>query len=148
MEEIRIYHSIWRKELFIAIVCLAAVCLMPFWGKKALGIMLFLGLTGLYALYTVFRERLRHRPYLTITDESIVMNREHMPEVIVRFDEVSSFERETLRFLGHTTYSGMIIVHLKNGQGFVNVISGNGLTIKSQQLFDLLNEQLQKHKNM
>ena len=145
MEEIRIYHTIWRRELFIAIFSLAVTFLIPFVGTfkpRDYGMMLFLGLMGLFILFTVFRERLLHRPYLTITDESIIINREHRSKMIIRFDEVKSFERETLSFLGHTSYTGMIIVHLKNGNGFVNIISANGLTMKSQQLFDLLNERL------
>ena len=147
MEEIRIYHTIWRRELFIAILCLAATFLIPFIGTFKpgdLGVLLFLGLTGLYILFTVFRERLLHKPYLTINDESIIMKRKHYPENVIRFDEVKSFERETLSFLGHTSYTGMIIVHLKNGHGFVNVISAGDLTMKSQDLYELLNERLQK----
>ena len=106
--------------------------------------MLVLGLMGLYILYTVFRERLQHQPYLTITDESIIMKREHYPENVIRFDEVKSFERETSRFLGHTSYTGSIIVHLKNGHGFVNVIGAGDLTLKPQYLYELLNERLRK----
>lgn len=149
MEDIRIYHTIWRRELFIAIVCLAATFYIPFVGTLKpgkLGVMLFLGITGLCALFMVFRERLLHRPYLSISDESIVMKREHYPDNIILFGEVKSFERETLRFLGHTSYTGMIIVHLKRGNGFVYVISAGDLTMKSQQLYDLLNERLKKGK--
>jgi hypothetical protein len=145
MEEIRIYHTFWRKELFIAILCLAATFCLPFIGTfkpGELGVMLFLGLMGLFILFTVFRERLLRRPYLTITDECIIEKREHYPEIVIRFNKVKFFERETVRFLGHTSNTGKIIVHLKNGNGFVNIISANGLTMKSQQLFDLLNERL------
>lgn len=149
MEEIRIYHTIWRRELFIAIFCLAAtflILLISSFKPGKLGIMLFLSLTGLFILFMVFRERLLHRPYLTITDESIIMRREHYPENVIRFDEVKSFERETQRFLGHTSYTGMIIVHLKNGNGFVNVINASNLIMKSQHLYELLNERLQKSR--
>jgi hypothetical protein len=149
MEEIRIYQTIWRRELFIAILCLAITFFTPFMGRYKpgeLGLMLFFGITGLFILFMGFRDRLLHRPYLTITDESIIERRNHYPEIVIHFDKVKSFERETLRFMGHTSYTGMIIVHLKNGNGFVNIISANNLTMKSQQLYDLLNERLENHK--
>ena len=149
MEEVTVYHSIWRKELFVGIGCLAVTALIPFVGTFTPGdggVMLVLGMMSLYILFTVFRERLLHWPYLTITDEGIVMRREHYPENVIRFDEVKSFERETSRFLGHTSYTGTIIVHLKNGHGFVGVIGASGLTMKPQQLYDLLNERLKKKK--
>ena len=147
MEEIRVYHTIWRKELFCGIGCLAVTALIPFVGIFTPGdggVMLVLCLWGLYLLSTVFRERWQHRPYLTITDESIIMQRKDYPENVIRFDEVKSFERETSRFLGHTSFTGSIIVHLKNGHGFVSIIGASDLTMKSQQLYDQLNERLKK----
>jgi len=35
-----------------------------------------------------------------------------------------------------------IIVHFKNGNGYVNMFSADGLTMKPQRLCDLLNERV------
>ena len=147
MEEIKVYSSIWRKELFIGILCIACAVTIVIYDASKLLVMLFFGLTGLYALFDLFRERLTHRPYLTITDENIIINRKYSKENTIRFDEIKSFERETLTIWKYTSYTGMIIVHLKNGQGFVNVISANGLAIKEKVLWDLLNERLPQSRS-
>ena len=148
MGEIRIYSSIWRRELFIGVLCVAvaAMLIIKFvvWDATKLVVVLFLGLMGLYLLFDVFCERLMRRPYLTITDESIIINRKYRKEVAILFDEIKSFERETLTIWKYTNYTGMIIVHMKNGHSFVHVISANGLAIKEQLLWDLLNKRLKR----
>jgi len=42
--------------------------------------------------------------------------------------------------------SDIIIVHLKNGGGFVKLINAAGLTTKPQVLCDLLNEQIKRYQ--
>ena len=145
MEEIRIYSSIWRKEFFVGVLCVALAVMLLIYDISRLPVILFLGLMGVFILFTVFRERLTHRPYLTITDESIII-RKRGEVTTIRFDEIKSFERETLTILKHTTYTGMIIVHLVSGHGFVHVISADRLSIKQQVLCDLLNERLNKYR--
>lgn len=112
------------------------------YGATKLPVVLFLGLMGLYLLYNVFRERLMHRPYLTITDECIVINRKRHKEITIRFDEIKSFEQETMTIFKHTRYTGYIIVHLKKDNFFVRVINADDLAIKQQILWDMLNERL------
>ena len=121
---------------------MAAVVMTVIYDATKLPIVLFLGPMGLYLLYNVFRERLLHRPYLTITDESIIINRKGHEETTIRFDEIKSFERETLTIWKYTKYSGYIIIHLKDDNGFVHVINADNLAIKAQVLYDLLNERL------
>ena len=146
MEEIRIYSSIWRKEFFVGVLCVALAIMIILNGDKVkLPYNLLIGFGGLFILFTVFRERLTHRPYLTITDESIII-RKRGKVTTIRFDEIKLFERETLTILKHTTYTGMIIVHLVSGHGFVHVISADRLAIKQQVLWDLLNERLYKSR--
>ena len=147
MEEIKVYSSIWRRELFVGVCCMAAAAMIVIYDATKLPAVLFLGPMGLYLLYNVFRERLMHRPYLTITDESIVINRKGHEETTICFDKIKSFERETLTIWKYTKYSGYIIVHLKDGNGFVHVINADDLAIKEQVLWDLLNERLKQFKD-
>ena len=139
---VKVYSSVWRKELFVAVLSLALAVFLLFVDRQRMPVALFLSLTGLFALYTMFRERLTNRPYLTITDENIVIRREWHDDITVSFREIKSFERETLTIFNHTTFTGSIIVHLVNGHGFVHIISADGLAIGQQELFDLLNERL------
>ena len=60
----------------------------------------------------------------------------------VRFDEVKSFECETTKLWRFNLPTDHMIVHLKNGNGYVKMFSTDGLTIKQHELCDLLNERL------
>lgn len=142
MKTIRIYSSIWRREFLIGILCVAFAVMICLYDVRRILAILFFGLTGFYLLFDTFADRLLHRPRLTITDECIVINRRWHKEETIRFDEIKSFERERLRIWKYSCYTGMIIVHLVNGRGFVNMISADRLAIKNQVLFDLLNERL------
>ena len=143
MEEIRIYSSIWRRELFGGALCVAFAAMLIIIDATKLPVGLVLGLMGLFILFNVFRERLMRQPYLTVTDESIIINRKYCKVITIRFDEIKSFERETLKVWKHTKYTGSIIVHLKNGHGFVHVINADCLAVKEQVLWDILNERLE-----
>lgn len=148
MKQIKIYPSIWRKELFIAFMCVTCIFLHIISGKGGWILMLFLLLLGLFFLFMAFRERLMNRPYLIITDEHIAINRYNRQDII-RFNEVKSFECETMRIWRFSLHTGNIIVHLVRGNGFVNIIKADHLTIKSQKLCELLNgclQDSQKHK--
>ena len=148
MKQIKIYPSIWRKELFIAFFCVICIFLHIISGKGGWNLVLFLLLLGLFFLFMVFRERLMNRPYLIITDEHIAINRYNRQDII-RFNEVKSFECETMRIWRFSLHTGYIIVHLVRGNGFVNIIKADHLTIKSQKLCELLNgclQESQKHK--
>ena len=50
----------------------------------------FFGLGGLYMLYGTLKERLTGKPFLTITDEAVIM--EGMKQAVIRFSDVESFE--------------------------------------------------------
>ena len=148
MKQIKIYPSIWRKELFIAFFCVICIFLHIISGKGGWNLVLFLLLLGLFFLFMAFRERLMNRPYLIITDEHIAINRYNRQDII-RFNEVKSFECETMRIWRFSLHTGDIIVHLVRGNGFVNIIKADHLTIKSQKLCELLNgclQDSQKHK--
>ena len=148
MKQIKIYPSIWRKELFIAFMCVTGIFLHIISGKGGWNLVLFLLLLGLFFLFMAFRERLMNRPYLIITDEHIAINRYNRQDII-RFNEVKSFECEIMRIWRFSLQTGNIIVHLVRGNGFVNIIKADHLTIKSQKLCERLNgclQDSQKHK--
>ena len=97
MEEIRIYHSLWKNGLLI-LVCFAFAGLgvhslivhpeksgIVFW----LGL-LFFGLGGLFMLWLILRERITDKPYYVVTDESVIMN-SGLKAWEIRFADVKSF---------------------------------------------------------
>jgi hypothetical protein len=80
MEEIKIYHSIWKNlptiliSLVFTILCIYALTQgkgSPLWVWAGL---LFFGLGGLFMLFMLLRERLFHKPYITITDDKVIVN--------------------------------------------------------------------------
>ena len=98
MEEIKIYHSPWRM-LLLALGSLGFVVLSilmldhPKNGFQVLiawtGIVFF-GLCGLYILYSMFKERLTGKPFLTITDTRIIS--QGVKQTIINFSDVKSFQ--------------------------------------------------------
>ena len=82
------------------------------------------------------------RTYLTITDNCVIVN-ERRGQWEVRFDEVKSFECETTKLWRFNLPTDHMIVHQKNGNGYVKMFSTDGLTIKQHELCDMLNERLQ-----
>ena len=75
-KEICFYKTIWKKELFsgVMVVIMGATILMKNSSNTTslLGCLLFITL-GLCVVYDVIRDRLKHRPYLIITDDSIII---------------------------------------------------------------------------
>lgn len=80
MEEIRVYHSPWRI-LLMALGCFVFIALSIFMlnnPKSVFSVIVawigiaFFGLASLSILYSLFMERLMNKPFLTITDTSII----------------------------------------------------------------------------
>ena len=167
METVRIYHSTWRM-LLLAIVSLAMAVggyLMAIHSPKGFHIVVgwisvvFFGLGGLYMLYGTLKERLTGKPFLTITDEAVIMD--GMKHEVIRFADVKSFN---VVKMGRQEF---VAVHYKPGverqkldeanaldrgirklnQRLVNVqesISTTCTGIEAQELCDLLNERLKR----
>lgn len=156
MKEIKIYHSLW-KQLLIVAVCLAFAIGGAFI-QGAIGwlCIIFFGGGSIALLYfNILRERLNDTPYLIINDKSIVFTQGKGEKL--HFTDVDHFE-----LLSNGT-SKMIGIYYKGGvrpnsgltsrffQQFVkDVASGaqggilaDGLSVSSEQLLDLLNERLQ-----
>ena len=167
MEEIRIYHSLWRMLLLVLASFAIAVAgfFIAIHSPKGFHIIVgwisvvFFGLGGLYMLYGMLKERLTGKPFLMITDKCIII--ETMKQTIVNFADVKSFEVLKVR------QQKFIAIHYKPnveqqkmdeagtiGRSFrslnrrlVNAqetISTTGTGMKAEELCDLLNERLRR----
>lgn len=98
MEEIKIYHSPWRMLLLglgsMAFVAMGVFMLQhpdnSFHVIVAWASILFFGPCGIYTLYAMLKERLTNRPYLTITDKSIIL--QGTKQIAINFADVQSFQ--------------------------------------------------------
>lgn len=100
-----------------------------------------------FLLYMAIKKilMLPQRTYLTINDDRVIIN-DKRGQWEIGFNEVDAFERETTRFWRFNIPTDEIIVHLKNGNGYVKMFPADGLTVKPQQLCDLLNERLSEYQ--
>lgn len=168
MEEIRVYHSIWKNALLVAICCVFAamgIYTLVHHPERMnlivwLSLLLFGG-GGLFMLYSLLKERIMHIPYYVITDERIVMNTGKGFEI--RFADVEEF------FLTGAATSRLIGIHYKQDvelqkvegasrmgravrrfnervAGSQESIPASDLTIKPKVLCALLNERLEQFK--
>lgn len=170
MKEIKVYHSL-SKNLLLLVVCFVFVALgistiaNPPKDISTFGIViswtgvLFFGGGALFMLYLILRERLTGQAYYVITDQSLIM---HTPKRYeVRFVDVEAFR------LTKVTSNQMITIHYKPNvevqkfedasilgrltrcfnermAGAQEGLPANGLSIKAQELCDLLNERVKK----
>ena len=167
METIRIYHSTWRM-LLLAIVSLAMAVggyFMAIHSPKGFHIVVgwigvvFFGLGGLYMLYGMLKERLTGKPFLTITDEAVIM--EGMKQAVIRFADVESFNVVKMgkqEFVAVHYKPGVELKKMDEANGLdrsirklnrqlVNAqenISTTGTDMKAQELCDLLNERMKQ----
>jgi hypothetical protein len=119
----------------------------------------FFGLGGLYMLYGMLKERLTGKPFLTITDEAVIM--EGMKQAVIRFADVESFnvvKMEKQEFVAVHYKPGVELKKMDEANGLdrsirklnlqlVNAqenISTTGTDMKAQELCDLLNERMKQ----
>ena len=167
METVRIYHSTWRM-LLLAIVSLAMAVggyLMAIHSPKGFDIIVgwigvvFFGVCGIYVLYGMLKERLTGKPFLTITDEAVIM--EGMKQAVIRFADVESFNVVKMgkqEFVAVHYKPGVELKKMDEANGLdrsirklnlqlVNAqenISTTGTGMKAQELCDLLNERMKQ----
>lgn len=160
MEEIRIYHSLWKNGLVI-LICFAFAGLgvhnlivhpeksgIVFW------LVLFFGLGGLFMLWLILRERITHKPFYVVTDERVTMN-SGLKAWVVRFDDVESFflmgkmigirykkDREIQKMEDASTLGRIVRrFNLRIG-GSQEHLYASDMTMKPKELCDLLNERV------
>ena len=167
METIRIYHSTWRMLLLALASLTFAVAgfLMAIHSPKGFHIVVgwigvvFFGLGGLYMLYGTLKERLTGKPFLTITDEAVIMD--GMKQAVIRFADVKSFNVVKMgkqEFVAVHYKPGVELKKMDEANGLdrsirklnlqlVNAqenISTTGTDMKAQELCDLLNERMKR----
>ena len=161
MEEVRVYHSLWKNLLFIAssFAFTAGFFLMDFENKqliKWLGI-LFFGGGGLFMVYLILKERITGTPCIVITDNGVSVSSGKSFEV--RFEDVNAFfiiDISKTKQIGIRYKKGVREKKRDNAKQFERLIRkanekiaraqesipASGLTIKPQTLCDLMNERL------
>lgn len=163
MEEIRIYHSIWKNIGLIAI-CFVFVAMgiqMLLRGEQsfiAWTCILFFGGGGLFVLFLILREIISHKAYYIITDESVSMD-SGMKKWEVRFADVEEFYlinvssskqigikyKKEVEFQKMNDASSVGRTFRKLNERLAGVqesLPADGLNIKPQELCDLLNMRL------
>ena len=165
MREIRIYHSIWRNIPLLAIcfVFVAMGIFMLLHGEQSFIVwvcILFFGIGGLYVLFLILRERINNKPYYIITDECVIMD-SGMKKWEVRFSDVEEFYlinvmsskqigiryKKEIEFqkMNDASSAGRTIRKMNERiAGVQESLPADNLTIKPQQLCDLLNMKLIK----
>ena len=165
MKEIKIYHSIWKNLMLVAI-CLAFVVLGVLQlldGRNSFLIWastLFFGIGGLFMLYIILRQRITNKPYYVITDECICMD-SGMKKWEVRFADVEEFylinvmsskqiaikykKDVELQKMNEASSAGRTVRKFNEKiAGTQESLPADGFTMKPQQLCDLFNSKLTK----
>lgn len=164
MEEIRIYHIQWKMWVLI-LECIAFIAMGCFLLQDNdinrvfvwIGIS-FSGICGLFILYLLIREKTANIPYYLITDKSIVMN-SGGKKTEIAFADVESFSLKRVgsaKMIG-ISYKNDIEIRKKEESkygerlvrdfnvkiaGVQEVLPAYDLSMKPEQLCDLLNERL------
>ena len=165
MEEIRVYHSLWKTGILI-LVCFAFAALglhtlivhpeksgFVFW----LGL-LFFGLGGIFMLWLILRERITGKPYYLVTDESVIMN-SGLKAWEIRFADVESFflvgkmigirdnKDKEIQKMEDASVLGRLVRRFNQRIGDAQEhLYVSGMTMKPKELCDLLNERVKKMK--
>lgn len=170
MEEIKLYHKVWTfLPVLLIQLALTIVFLIPITqGKNASfwiwnwSLMLFSGLVFLWELYVVLRERVWHKPFITITEDKVIVGKKeyyfadihhfdlivypglYVSTAVIRIHYMSSVETKKM-----SEAKGMNRIYRKMNVAMMNAqdsIQATNLTMKPKQLCDLLNERLIKKR--
>ena len=168
MEDVKVYHSVLINALLILVCFVFSIGLLwaldyrPGYNWILWLCILFFGGGGVFILYLILKERILNQPYYTITDNGIILNAYKKFEI--KFSDVKNFSLSEIK---HNIYvkSRFISIHYKKNierkkynkasrlgryirdfnervSSAHEAIPADGLTIKPQQLCDLLNERL------
>ena len=163
MEEIRIYHSLWKTG-FLILVCFAFAALgiyslvanpeksgFVFWLD-----LLFFGFGGIFMLWLILKERITGKPYYLVTDESVIMN-SGLKAWEVRFVDVESFflvgkmigirykKNKEIQKMEDVSGLGRLVRRFNQRiGGSQEYLYAADLTMKPKELCDLLNKLVKK----
>lgn len=167
MEEVKIYHSLWRMLLLILgsiLFVLGGIYVLHihknvFHLVVGWSSIVFFGCCGIVLLWSFLKERLFDQPHLTINDEELTYR--GMKTWHVRFADVASFE---VRRLGDNNFVAInykpnverqkmedasifdrllrsMNKHLINAQESISVVD---ISMKAGELCDILNQRLRR----
>ena len=168
MQEIRIYHSIWRTLLLVlcgAAFTYASVTILMdprtsfFMNIIAVIGVVFFGLGSLFMLFMVVKERLAHQAFMTITDKGVVVR--GTKAFVVNFSDVESFEmvhvgsqkfvaihykpNVEIQKMEDASFLGRMTRRLNSRVGKAQEHLGtSGMNMKIEELFSILNERLKQ----
>jgi len=168
MQEIRIYHSLWRTLLLV--LCAAAftyACVTMLIDPRVnlfmkliavIGVVFF-GLGSLFMLFMLIRERLAHQPFMTITDKCVIVR--GAQAFVVNFSDVEAFEmiqvgsqkfvaihykpNVEIQKMEDASFLGRMVRRINMGVGDAQEhLSTSGMSMKIEELFSILNERLKQ----
>ena len=165
MEEIRIYHSLWKTGLVI-LICFVFAALgiyslvvhpeksgFVFWVG-----FLFFSFGGIFMLWLILKERITGKPYYLVTDESIIMN-SGLKAWEVCFADVESFflmgkmigirykKEKEIQKMEDANGLGRLVRHFNQRiGGSQEHLYVSNMTMNPQKLCDLLNERVKENE--
>ena len=168
MQEIRIYHSLWRTLLLV--LCAAAftyACVTMLIDPRVnlfmkliavIGVVFF-GLGSLFMLFMLIRERLAHQPFMTITDKCVIVR--GAQAFVVNFSDVEAFEmiqvgsqkfvaihykpNVEVQKMEDASFLGRMVRRLNISVGDAQEhLSTSGMSMKIEELFSILNDRLKQ----
>ena len=163
MNEIKIYHSVWKNAITI-IACLVIAGLGIFVGLRKGGMpwivwmaIVIFAFGGFFMAYMVVKEKIAHQPYLIITDEYVRMNSGKGWEI--RYADVDAFfwtKVWSAKMIGITYKKEIEARKMKEAKdvgravrrfntkiaGTPEAIPANDLTMKPKAIIEILNERL------
>lgn len=167
MQDIKVYHSIW-KYLLCASLCLIFAGISLCGHRTTIDwIMLVVCVfCALFFFYQIVRERFFGKPFLFITSDAVFVN--SVGDFIVRFADVEKFILFTITVAYNTRkqYIGIKFkkdVELKKNEeankikksmrnfnvrvvGAQESLPADGLNIRAEELLYILNERLEQYK--
>ena len=147
MNEIKVYHSVWKKAITILLdLLLVALGVSVIMSDSLKGgylvlawfLVVFFCLGALIAAYPLIKQGITKEPYLTITDDSVKVAERKRLEI--RYADVESFVRK------RAPVECVIVVNYKNEKATPGAILASDLTVGPKELLAFLNERLSAHK--
>ena len=143
MNEIKVYHSVWKSAITIVadllIVALGVWAILSGTTPVLAGFLAaFFCFAAGMTVWPLLKEKITKEPYLTITDDCVKVSGRKGQEF--RYADVESFVLR--RFL----FDGMIEVNYRNEKATPGAIMVSDLAIKLKDLHAILNERLEAHK--
>ena len=143
MNEIKVYHSVWKSALTImAYLLMVALNVWVFVSGKERILTgcaaAFFFISAMMTLWTLLKEKKTKEPYLTITEESVKVAGRKGQEF--RYADVESF------VLKHVLFNGLFEVNYRNERANPGAIIVSDVAIKLKDLHAILNERLAAYK--